>query len=187
MDRDTSGLIDELLVMRYQDGDALAAEALVARWHDRLWRYAMRLTGRADAAGDVVQDSWLAMVRGIGSLTDPARFGAWAYRIVTRRSADWIRKQSRQRDRHDPMPADVTDTAATDAESAGDLAADIRTAMDALPAEQRIAATLYYLESLSVSEIADVTRVPAGTVKSRLHTARAALAAWIATHMPPTT
>jgi len=187
MERDASSLVDELLVMRYQDGDADAAGALVDRWHDRLWAYASRMTGQPDGANDVVQESWLAIVRGIRKLTDPARFRSWAYRIVTHKSADWVRKRSRDRDRHDAMPADVTDASASNAENAGDLKHDIRSAMDALPDDQRVAATLYYLESLSVREIAHVTNVPPGTVKSRLHAAREALGRWIATHMPADT
>jgi RNA polymerase sigma factor (sigma-70 family) len=187
MERDASSLVDELLVMRYQDGDVEAGGALVDRWHGRLWAYAARMTGQPDGANDVVQESWLAIVRGIRKLTDPASFRSWAYRIETNKSADWVRKRSRDRNRRDAMPADVTDASASQAESAGDLASDIRTAMDALPADQRITAGLYYLDNLSVAEIAEVTQVPRGTVKSRLHAARGALAHWIATHMPADT
>lgn len=74
---------DELLVLRCQEGDQDALDELVARWQRRLFDHARRLTQQTDAAWDVVQEAWMAIVRGIGRLQDPASFRPWAYRIVT--------------------------------------------------------------------------------------------------------
>src|SRR5688572_19363110 len=101
--------LDELLVLRCQDGDASALDELVCRWQPRLLRHAWHLTRRADAASDVTQESWLGIVRGIGRLADPAMFRAWAYRIVTHKCADWTKRRRNERraaDRVDEL-ADV--------------------------------------------------------------------------------
>ncbi len=83
--------LDELLVLRCQDGDGGAMDELVRRWHGRLLRHAWHLTRREDAASDVTQDAWVGIVRGIRRLSDPAMFRVWAYRIVTHKCADWMR------------------------------------------------------------------------------------------------
>ena len=164
----TQQLVDELLVMRCQDGDADAMRELVSRWQRPLWRYAYRLTGREEAAWDAIQDAWLAVIRGLRRLDDPRRFRQWVYRIVTNKAADWIRKRRRHRKFGEHLDADPPAAAAAD-----DAAAeDVRAALRLLPRRQRVVLSLRYLEGFNVGEIASVLRVPAGTVKSRLHGAR---------------
>jgi RNA polymerase sigma factor (sigma-70 family) len=87
-------LVDELLVMKCQDGDAGAMDRLVCCWQKRLWRYAYRLTDSPEAAWEVTQESWLGIIRGLSRLHDPARFRPWAYRIVTNKANDWLRKKA---------------------------------------------------------------------------------------------
>ncbi len=108
-------VIDEILVMDSQTGSAKAMELLVARWHKRLWRHAQHLVGDTEAAWDVTQQSWLAIIKGLGKLQDPACFRSWAYRITTNLSVDWIRKQQRSRqgsldDVEVPTPAHDSDS-----------------------------------------------------------------------------
>ncbi|MGO9112495.1 MAG: RNA polymerase sigma factor [Thermoguttaceae bacterium] len=76
-------LNDELLVLRCQEGDTEAFELLVARWQQRLWRHAWRLTGNESAAWDVLQEAWIGISRGINRLVDAAAFPAWAYQIIS--------------------------------------------------------------------------------------------------------
>jgi len=92
VDRPVEQLIDEILVMDCQNGRVKALEILVSRWQKRLWQYAYRLTGNTEGAWDVTQESWLGIIKGIRKLNDPANFRAWAYRITTNKSIDWIRK-----------------------------------------------------------------------------------------------
>ena len=92
MDRPVEQLVDEILVMDCQSGSVKALEILVSRWQKRLWRYAYRLVGDTEAAWDITQDSWLGIIKGLRKLHDPANFKAWAYRITTNKSIDWIRK-----------------------------------------------------------------------------------------------
>ncbi len=164
----TQKIVDELLVMHCQDGRPGAMDKLVRRWHRPLWRHARRLTGKPDAAWEVVQEAWVGICRGLGRLDDAARFRPWAYRIVTNKAADWIRKRQRGRaDQFDeqtaPPPALARDDGAVDR---------VRAGLARLGVEHRTVMSLRYLDGFTVAEIAHVLDVPAGTVKSRLHNAR---------------
>jgi RNA polymerase sigma-70 factor (ECF subfamily) len=161
-------LVDEILVMDCQSGSAEALDMLVSRWQKRLWRYACRLTGSSEAAWEVTQESWLGIIRGIRRLNDPARFRAWAYRIVTNKSRDWIRKKAK------PVSVDdLVEGPRRDGPSANETSADLETILGRLSERNRTVLTLHYLEEIGLGEIAKILRVPRGTVKSRLHTARA--------------
>lgn len=174
MGRTHEDIQDELLVLQCQDGDDAALKTLVSRWQPRLARFAWRLTSERDAARDIVQDSWLAIVRGIRRLDDPARFRSWAYRIVSNKCADWIRRRSAQRKAAKELQGDtVTDyePRTVDGDSADDVDR-LRVALRQLPSQQRAILSLHYLDGIGVAEIARVLDVAVGTVKSRLHHAR---------------
>ncbi len=164
MSQPSEQVIDEILVMDSQTGSAQAMELLVARWHKRLWRHAQHLVGDTEAAWDVTQQSWLAIIKGLGKLQDPACFRSWAYRITTNLSVDWIRKQ--QRMRHGTLQ-DIQDYAQA---SPGD--SGVQELVEKLGLKSRVVLSLYYFEQLSVNEISMTLKIPQGTVKSRLHTAK---------------
>ena len=170
MQRDSDQLRDELLVMDWQDGRREAMEAMVHRWQRRLIQHAHRLTQDEDGALEAVQEAWMAMVRGIGRLDDPARFRYWAYRIVTNKSCDWIRR--RQRDRIDRLASEaaVPDTRADHVRRV-DSDDTVEALLDSLSTEHRTAVSLRFVEEFSIREIAQTLRIPEGTVKSRLHAA----------------
>lgn len=174
MRRTDEDIEDELLVLRCQAGDGEALRALVKRWQPRLGRVARHLTGDREAAGDVLQDAWLAIVRGIRRLDDPARFRTWAFRIVTNRCTDWLRRKVVRRKffaeaRNAGVPTSFEDSGESDS---GTEVARLRDALTQLPEDQRTTIALHYLEGMGIAEIARVLDVPAGTVKSRLFNAR---------------
>ncbi len=174
MIRTPEDIQDELLVLRCQEGDGDALRSLITRWQPRLGGLASRLIGDREAARDIVQDAWLAIVRGIKRLDDPARFRSWAYRIVTNKCVDWTRRRIAQRS----ATRELQKTAAMRCDPpSGDESAEsdvglLRVALAALPGEQRAILSLHYLDGMSIAEIADALGIPAGTVKSRLHHAR---------------
>ena len=174
MSRTPEDIQDELLVLRCQDGDREALEKLIARWQPRLGRLAWRLTARREAAQDIVQDAWLAIVRGLKRLDDPARFRSWAYRIVSNKCADWTRRRVVQRSVANDLRA-ATASAEADPSSETDSAGEderIRDALRELPDQQRAILSLHYLDGMGLAEIAEAIDVPVGTVKSRLYHAR---------------
>ncbi|MHC4768741.1 MAG: RNA polymerase sigma factor [Planctomycetota bacterium] len=174
MARSREDILDEWLVLRIQEGDAEALREIVSRWNPRLWRHACYLIGQTDGAADALQDAWLAIVRGLPRLHDPAVFRSWAYRIVSRRCADWIRRRQRDRVVTEQVTPDLADAPAPGADPAADRddVTAVRQAIRELPGDHRLVLTLHYLDGLSVREIACALDIPQGTVKSRLHNAR---------------
>lgn len=172
--REPDDILDELQVLEIQGGQLDALPPLIRRWQPRLARLAWRLTGDRDAAGDIMQETWLAIVRGIRGLDDPSRFRSWACRIVARRCADWVRRRRQDRRAADHL-ADRTSARPPpvhDGEEACDEVRRLREALSGLPSDQRAVLTLHYLEGMKLEEIAGVLGIPAGTVKSRLFHAR---------------
>jgi RNA polymerase sigma factor (sigma-70 family) len=171
--RDSERIYDEFLVAAAITGDRPALQRLVARWQPRLWRHAWRVLGDADRAKDTVQEAWIEIVKSIGRLDDVAAFPAWAFRIVTRRCHRAFAGADRsiavtdvsEFEQYLEAPTELT------AESAVDVSV-VLDAIGQLPATQRAAMALFYLEDLSVAEIAIATDVPPGTVKTRLLHAR---------------
>jgi len=164
VDRSVEQLVDEILVMDCQSGSAKAMEMLVCRWQKRLWKYAHNMTGDAEAAWDITQESWLGIIKGLRKLQDPASFKAWAYRITTNKSIDWIKKKSVVR----KVGLDeVQKHQHNDENDAG-----LKELLEKLDIRKRAVLNLYYFEQLSVPEISTALKIPKGTVKSRLHNAR---------------
>jgi RNA polymerase sigma-70 factor (ECF subfamily) len=159
----SNAVYDELLVLRWQSGEEAAMSELVDRWHVRLFRHVRRLTDSVDDAAEVMQESWLAMIRSVTRLDDPAKFPAWAYRIASNKAADFVRKKSR----HRTVPLDEPEkiVAKTPATEFGDLTA----LLGKLSLEHRTVVSLRYGEEMPLDVIAETLGVPLGTVKSRLH------------------
>src|SRR5688572_29451437 len=161
---------DELLAIRCQLGEREAFDALIARWHEPIWRYLRRLTDSDDAAADLAQDTWLTVLRGIAKLREPASLRPWLFGIARRVAMDRLR-------RHYGRPTDpetqLEELPAPEADAAleADLAA-LESKLETLPLRERETLALFYLRELSIEEIAALLAVPAGTVKSRLFRAR---------------
>ena len=173
MDRGPERVFDEYLVVMSQGGSREALAVLVARWSPRLTRYVARTLRSAELAEDVVQEVWASVLRGLPQVADAARFPAWIYSIATRKCADAVRGRVRGRRLVDGLATErAINGHATDARPGAELGLDLNTAIDRLPLDQRLAIGLHYGEDLSVEEVAAVLRVPTGTVKSRLYTAR---------------
>jgi RNA polymerase sigma-70 factor (ECF subfamily) len=150
--------------MDFQSGRVKALEILVSRWQKRLWQYAYSLTRNTDAAWDITQDSWLGIIKGIRKLRDPARFRPWAYKIVTNKANDWIRKSK------DTRKTGIEETQDRRHKEKKDIG--VKELVQKLDFRKKVVLSLYYFEQLSVSEISIALKIPKGTVKSRLASAR---------------
>ena len=173
MSTETDRVYDELLVTLACSGNRQAGDRLALRWQPRLLRTARRLLRDDEQARDAVQEAWTSICRGWLTLRDPARFPAWAFGILHRKCTDTVRKISRDRSRTTPI------TAANEPSLAprGETLTSLDQAFAALSPAHREVATLYFGEGLTLSEIASVTHVPTGTVKSRIFHARQQLKA----------
>ncbi len=159
---------DAVLAVRCQLGDPEAWEALVHRWHPRLWRFIARMLSDGTAVEDVVQSVWLRVVRSLVQLREPERLAAWLYGIAGRTVVDRLREYYRR------PPADEIGEI-PDFDDGIEMIAvvdAIQTGLQRLHPADREAVVLHYLEELPVAEVAEICGVPPGTIKSRLHRAR---------------
>jgi len=159
--------LDAYLAAAARVGDRRALALLFKRWNPRLTAHAWRLLRERELAADATQEAWLEIVRGLPRLADADAFAAWAYRITSRRCAKVIGRAVDARRAAETMT--VGEAAAAGLEPD---AVHLRRAIDGLPADQRAAIALFYLEDMSVAEVAVALAVPAGTVKTRLMHAR---------------
>ena len=165
-------IADELLVLQWQAGSRKSFEILFTGWNKILYRHANRLTRNSAAAADVMQDAWVSMIKSIRSLGDPAMFRSWAYKIVTRRAADWVRREKRNRHLDQIGAVNELKEALHSEDSQEDETAQLTLALERLPGECHIVVAMFYLDELSVKEIAQALSIPTGTVKSRLYYSR---------------
>jgi RNA polymerase sigma factor (sigma-70 family) len=169
-------LTDEWMVVRCQLGERQAFDELVARWQRPLWRYARQLADSDAAADDAIQDIWLRVLRGIARLRDGAKLRPWLFGIAHRVLMDRLRAQYKL-----PLVSDTDvdlETQAAPGDDALDLEVELAALRDGLarlPTLECEVLTLFYLQELSLDEVAQVLAVPVGTVKSRLHRARCQL------------
>ncbi len=167
MKKSADQIFDELLVLKYREGDKKAMELLIKRWHQKIKRQLNRHTYEQEVAEDLAQEVWEAILKGIYNLREPALFGIWALRIATRKAVDWIRSNQRERKIEYPQ---LVESDGGDGEE--DVVERLNLAMKKLPDQQRLILMMFYLEKHSVDEISAVLEVPSGTVKSRLFNAR---------------
>jgi RNA polymerase sigma-70 factor (ECF subfamily) len=170
MARDRERILDAYLVASARLGERSALDMLVRRWNGKLIAHAWRLLRDQEGAKDAVQDAWTEMVRGLPRLRDDGAFAPWAFRIVSRRCARHIGRLRGDRELAQELAASPAEDE-TAVPASGDVEA-LRRAMRTLPPEQQAAIALFYLEEMSVAEVAVALDVPAGTVKTRLMHAR---------------
>jgi RNA polymerase sigma factor (sigma-70 family) len=162
-------ILDELLVMRTQNGDMKAFSLLVKRWQPALLRQAYRLTRDDEAALDVAQEAWKAIAKGIYRLESPSAFKTWSFRIVSNKSANWIKEQQKQRVLKIEGDQFVTQEGASTESENVEL---IKIALDELPVKSKAILSMFYVDNHSVKEISQILSLSTGTVKSRLFYAR---------------
>jgi RNA polymerase sigma factor (sigma-70 family) len=173
--RGAARILDEYLVASAKAGDRKAFAMLAERWHGKLVAHAWRLTGDREAARDAAQAGWVEIVRGLPRLQDERAFPAWAYRIVSRRCARLVGESVRRRQLGEELAGQPEAVEANAGERLD--AGRLRGAIAELPPDQRSAIALFYLEDMSVAEVAVALNIPAGTVKTRLMHARRKLRA----------
>lgn len=182
-----SASTDDALVARARTGDGDALGELVARYHERAYRLAFRISGNEQDAEDIVQNAFLQVCRKLGTFRGDAQFGTWLYRVTMNEAL--MAQRARQRDeteslemhlpRFDESGAharlDLDYARAADVETLIDrerLQREIRSAVDRLPPIYRTAFVLCDLEELSAPDAAKILEIDAATVRQRVHRAR---------------
>ncbi|MEX0741012.1 MAG: RNA polymerase sigma factor [Pseudohongiella sp.] len=158
----------DYLVLAMQEGNERAFRIVFQLYHSPLLRYAYRICNHQQLAQDAVQNAWMQLARNIRQLDDPRALRAWLYRSVRWQAIDLLRAARRQRDTTEPFEnaeQPIDEDAIMDSEA-------LHQAIGRLPPLERQVIHLYYLDELTVDEIAAVAELAPGTVKSRLFRAR---------------
>ena len=163
--------LDDYQAALAMEGDTQAFALLYKRWHPKLLRFAHRLTRDRDAAQDVMQEAAMAMAKNIRKLQDSAKFSAWAYTIVRRRSADYVHRQVKDR----ALKAGFQQEQMPNSSGHADDILSMRQALARLPHADQVLLKLFYIDGMSGAEMSAAMGVPIGTIKSRLFTARGKL------------
>lgn len=157
-------------------------DELVREHADRVYRLAYRLSGDAQDAEDLTQETFIRVFRSLSNY-QPGTFEGWLHRITTNLFLDMVRRRSRIRmeslpddyervPSHGPGPEQVFHDARLDP--------DLQSALDELAPEFRAAVVLCDIEGLSYEEIGATLGVKLGTVRSRIHRGRQALRDYLA-------
>jgi RNA polymerase sigma-70 factor (ECF subfamily) len=160
---------------------------------DAMYNFALKLTADEDDAQDLVQDTCVKAFRFIGSFEPGTYAKAWLFRILKNNFINDYRKKSRGPSKvefewfeqsfagdDDPEPAFQADL---QAETVNEMLGDeITSAIQALPVDFRMIIILCDLEEFSYEEMAKILNIPIGTVRSRLHRARALLKETLASY-----
>ncbi|WP_337056683.1 RNA polymerase sigma factor [Pseudomonas sp. USHLN015] len=166
---------DAALLRRYRHGDAEAFGVLYARHRLGLYRFLCGLCGDAGLAEEIFQETWLNLIRSATEQREQVAFKTWLYQIARNRLIDHWRKHGRLHGRVDEfdeqLHGDALPGSSDDPEEQLSLSRDrqrLQAALEELPGEQREVFLLRAHGDLELHEIAEMTRTPAETVKSRL-------------------
>lgn len=178
-----SRVVERLVVLRAQLGDPDAHAELFRAYHPRLVYFARRLLGSHADAEEVVQETWLRVVRKVATLDDPGAFRGWLYRIARNLALSRLRRRHPEvalgadPDADEaPVPPELIEPEGADLDLLRSL--DVRrvhAGLEALTPAHREVLTLRFLEDLPYEEIAEVVGTSVGTVRSRIHYARRSL------------
>jgi RNA polymerase sigma-70 factor (ECF subfamily) len=173
--RDNDELSDADLIARLRADDLDALGVLFDRYYARVYRTATAITHDSAAADDIAQDCFLRLHRHAHRIDTSLPLMPWLYRVTVNLSYTWTTRHQKRRVSLDSVVDYLMSPARQGPEPMAEHAGtrdEVRRAIKALNFNQRVVVVLYYLNGLSLDEIADTLDCPVGTVKSRLHYAR---------------
>ncbi len=178
-------LAERLLIGRLRDRDPAAFEEIVRRYGDKVFNLVYRMLGNRHEAEDITQEVFITVFKTVETFRGEAKFSTWLLRIAANQSKNRIKYLSRR-----PTDGGEVDEAAPPAAGtpgpvahaqiegpdklleAAELESLMQKAIASLDEEHRLLVILRDVEELSYQEIGEITTLPEGTIKSRLHRAR---------------
>ena len=182
---------EEQLVERLKRRDEAAFNELVRAYEKRVFRLVLRMLGDRAEAEDVAQDVFITVFKSIDSFRGESKLSTWMFRVATNHCKNRIKYLDRRArgkkgeldelSEHDALESASMSSSAMVARpdqqaEANQIEAIVRAAISELDEDQRALVVLRDVENLSYEEIQQITGLPEGTVKSRLHRARLQLA-----------
>lgn len=188
---------DRTLVRRLRERDEQAFRELVAEHRDRVYNLTLRMLGNRAEAEDVAQEVFIQVFKTIDTFREESKLSTWLYRVAVNLCKNRIKYLARRHDRDRDQLDETTEAAASSASAVPggpparpDRAVEgaqmervLQEAIASLDEEHRVLVVLRDVEDLSIEEICEITKLPDGTVKSRLHRARLALRKKVTRHL----
>lgn len=169
--------LEQLPVPQAKAGEPEAWSTLFRRYQLPLYVYVFELVRDEQASLDIVQETFIAAVRHIGSLREESKFGGWLFGIAHQKCIQLWHKQRRAevlRDEIAEAPPDLEDSP-DEMLIRREQETELMKLINQLPVPQRSVVLLRFVEDFSLEQIAEITETSVGTVKSRLHYAKRAL------------
>ena len=166
----------ELLVLRCKRGQRQAFEELVRAWEKRLFYYIRKLIDNEQDAWQILQDTWVKVLQKIKTLKEPKKLPVWLYSIARNTAMDYLRRRYSKKvlfENSEQLEEIQDHNENLDFENAE----QVHYALAKISLHHKEILTLFFLQYLSVEDIAEVIKIPPGTVKSRLYHAKKALKA----------
>lgn len=176
MERNITAVDPDLVWIRQiAAGDEDALRQLYDAYGQRMYAYALRITGTPAGAEEAVQESLVAIWQGAGRFRGDGRVIAWIQGIVHHKALNQVRGRV-----VDSLDSDIPEIPTSEGlpekqATAHERCRLVRDGLAALPLEHRLALELVFYQGLTLSEAAEVCGCPVGTIKSRLSYARASL------------
>ena len=158
-------------------GDLEALGGLFDRHQRMVYRTALAITGDQEAAADLLQDVFLRLHRFVHRVDTTRPLEPWLYRVTANQACPWVKRHRWMRPIEEIADWLIRDNSASPLEHVElkEAWSKVERGLSRLPLLHRTVIVLYYINELSVTEIADILEIPPGTVKSRLHYGRQAL------------
>jgi RNA polymerase sigma-70 factor (ECF subfamily) len=179
--------LERSLLRRLRDRDERAFRELIDSHRDRVFNITYRMLGHRAEAEDIAQEVFITVFKTIDTFREESKFSTWLYRVTVNHCKNRIKYLARRRDRdRDELDETSTETNGAAGAPVGHVSPDralqgaqlevlLQEAIANLDDDHRVVVVLRDVEDLSIEEICDITGLPDGTVKSRLHRARLAL------------
>jgi RNA polymerase sigma-70 factor (ECF subfamily) len=167
--------IEQLPVPQARAGEPAAWDTLFRRYQLPLYVYVFELARDEQAGLDIVQETFIAAVRHLGSLRDDAKFGSWLFGIAHQKCIQRWRKRREVLFDEIPESPDEFEDGPDDLLIRRESEAEFMSLLNQLPLPHRSVLLLHFVEEFSLEEIGRITETPLGTVKSRLHYAKKSL------------
>lgn len=169
MNKQEQQIYTELLVIRCQQGEKEAFESIVQLWQKPLLVFALRYLDQETDARDAVQETWVAVIKGLNKLQNPSLFVSWLFRILTNKCVDRVRKKQAQ-ERLLRKANNKLESSEISNESES-----LSQAIQGLSDEHKTLIMLRFGQGLKTGQIAAILNMTERTVKSRLQRALARL------------
>jgi RNA polymerase sigma-70 factor (ECF subfamily) len=195
----TVSLRERLLLRRLRERDERAFRELVEAYQDRVFNLLFRMIGTREEAEDLAQEVFVTVFKSIDQFRGESKLSTWLYRVAANHCKNRIKYLARRHDRTTTALDEVAERAAIAQGGApvasghieapdralegAELERCVQLAIAELDEDHRLVVVLRDIEELAYEEICEITGLPEGTVKSRLHRARLALKEKLAKHV----